>query len=121
MGALLAAIVLAGIWFRIKAYDQSLIGDELSSLWIATGNGFTGVLGTVASDAEITPPLYFVAAWLTTKLGSDPNLVKLPSLLAGLATLPMVWLRSRKVCADRNVAWVATAIVSRTPIIAHFS
>ena len=48
--------------------------------------------GAVASDAEISPPLYFMLAWASTKLGSAPELIRLPSLIAGVASIPLIYL-----------------------------
>lgn len=50
------------------------------------------MLSSIRSDDEITPPLYFIFAWLSMKLGSDPEWVRLPSLLAGTAVIPLVYL-----------------------------
>ena len=44
------------------------------------------------AHAEITPPLSFLLVWLRTRLGHSPELLRLPSLIAGTATIPIVYL-----------------------------
>src|SRR5690242_6666019 len=83
-----ALLMAVGVAVRIAVARDSLFADELSTFWIVTAHGPRGVLSTVHSDAEITPPLYFAAAWLTTQLGHGPLLVRLPSLVAGTLTIP---------------------------------
>ena len=41
--------------------QQSLFADELSTRYIVAGRGLGDVISIVHTDAEITPPLYFVA------------------------------------------------------------
>ena len=45
------------------------------------------------AHAEITPPLSFLLIWLTSRAGHSPELLRLPSLIAGTATIPVVYLR----------------------------
>lgn len=40
-------------------------------------------ISTVHTDIEITPPLYFVAAWLATRIDLTPELLRASSLFAG--------------------------------------
>jgi len=86
------AVTLLGFLLRLHLYGQSLNGDELSTLWIVENNGLGGVVDVVSSDAEITPPLNFVLSWLATRLGSAPELIRLPALIAGTASIPLVYL-----------------------------
>lgn len=118
--ALVAALTVIGLALRLKVAHQSLVADELSTYWIVTTHGFTGVISTVHSNAEITPPLYFVLAWLTSQLGHAPELVRAPSLLAGLATIPASYLLGRRT-VGRSAALAATAIVALAPFTIYYS
>ena len=71
--------------------DQSLNADELSTRWIVAGNDPWGVLSMVHTDAEITPPLYFEAAWLTSRVELAAGWLRAPSLIAGVAAIPLVY------------------------------
>lgn len=116
----LILILLAGVLFRIKVFGQSLVGDELSTLWIVEGRSAGEVIDLVRSDAEISPPLFFLLAWAAEKLWSAPEAIRLPSLLAGLGFLPMIGLVARELF-DRRVAVVTVSLASLAPILVYFS
>lgn len=116
----LGLALLAGVVLRWLVYGQSLVGDELSTLWIVRNHGFTGVVDFVSGDGEISPPLYFLLAWLASKLGSAPDLIRLPSLLAGIASLPLYYLLGLRLFG-RAAARFAFAIAALSPILVYFS
>ena len=64
---LLAVLALTALGFalRLARYEQSFFGDESSTLYLTDGRSLFDVISLVSSDAEITPPLYFVLAWLS--------------------------------------------------------
>lgn len=123
-GALSALIVAlltaAGVAIRLAVAHQSLFADELSTYWIVTRHGLGGVISTVHSNAEITPPLYFVLAWLTTQIGHAPELVRAPSLIAGCATIPVIYLLGLRT-VGRPAALVATALTAFAPFMIYYS
>lgn len=105
---------------RVANFDQSFIGDELSTYWVLHGNGLGEVLSSVRSNDEITPPLYFILGWLSLKLGPDPEWVRLPSLLAGTATIPLVYmLGSRTV--GRAAGLIGAAVIALSPFMVYYS
>ena len=114
------ALVLIGAALRIKTNDASLLGDELSTIWIVEGNSLGEVLSRIYSDAEISPPLYFVLAWLTTKLGSDPVLIRLPALIAGIVSIPLAWAVGVRM-VGRWGGLVAAAVVTFSPFFIFYS
>ena len=79
------------------------------------GHGLADVVSIVHTDAEITPPLYFVASWLTTRIDLTPELLRAPSLLAGAATIPLVYLLGVRT-VGRRAALVATALTTFSPV-----
>jgi hypothetical protein len=123
-GAVFAASVtgltLLGLAIRVANFDQSLFGDELSSYWIVHGRSLGDVLSIVRSDDEITPPLYFVLGWLTLKLGGAPEWVRLPSLVAGTATIPLVYLLGART-VGRPAGLVAAAVMALSPFMIYYS
>ncbi len=119
--ALLVGLLTAvGIAIRVAVAHQAVFADELSTYWIVTAHGLGGVLSTVHSNAEITPPLYFVASWLSTQLGHSPELLRLPSLVAGAATIPLVYLLGVRT-VGRAAALVATALTTFAPFMVYYS
>lgn len=118
--ALLAVAVAAGAWLRFSVFGQSLVGDELSTLWIVREHGLGGTLDFVAGDGEITPPLYFVLAWVSSRIDSAPEMVRLPSLLAGLGSLPLYYVLGKRLFGPQ-AARIALAVAALSPILVYFS
>lgn len=116
VGVLLAA----GAALRLSVAGQSMFGDELSTYWIVSTNDFGGVLSTVESDAEISPPLSFLLAWLAVRIDLTPELLRLPSLLAGLATIPLVYLIGLRT-VGRAPALLAAAFTTLSPFMIFYS
>lgn len=119
-GIVLLVLTLAGLAFRLVAWGHSLIGDELSTLWIVSSFDLTRVVSEVSSDAEISPPLYFVLAWLATQLGSAPELVRLPALIAGTAAIPLSYLLGLRL-SGRTAGLAAAAVMALSPFMVTFS
>jgi hypothetical protein len=78
---LVAAATVVGVAIRVVVAQQDPFADELSTYWIVSTNGLGGVLSTVHSNAEITPPLSFVAGWLAAQIDASPETVRLPRWL----------------------------------------
>ncbi len=115
-----AALTLLGFALRLARYQQTVLGDETSTLYIVDGRSLSDVLDLVSSDAEISPPLYFILAWLTTKLGSNPELVRLPSLIAGTISIPLVYLLGAR-AMNRRAGLIAAAVMTLTPFMIFYS
>ena len=123
-GSLAAAAVVGltalGFALRLSTFDQSFIGDELSTYWILNGHSLGDVLSSIKSDDEITPPLYFILGWLSLKLGSNPDWVRLPSLIAGTATIPLVYLLGARTLG-RLPGLIGAAVITLSPFMIYYS
>ena len=117
---IVAAITVVGAAMRLVVLHDSLFADELSTYWIISGRGLGGVISTVHTDAEITPPLYFVLAWLTTRLDLTAEMLRAPSFLAGVAAIPLVYLLGLRT-VGRAAALVASAITALPPFMIFYS
>src|SRR4051812_12737864 len=84
---LVAGVTLLGAVLRIVVAGGAPAADKYPPYWIVADHGLGGVLSTVPSNAEITPPLYFLLSWASAKLGHSPQLIRLPSLIAGVITI----------------------------------
>jgi hypothetical protein len=116
----LGVLVAVGVAIRVAVATQDVFADELSTYWIVSTNGLGGVLSTVYSNAEITPPLSFVAAWLTTQVDLTPELLRASSLLAGAATIVGVYLLGLRT-VGRAAALVAAAFTALAPFMIYYS
>ena len=113
-------LTVAGFALRLHQYGLSLLGDEMSTLWVVRNNGLFDTIKVVSSDAEITPPLYFVLAWFTTRLGSNPDLVRLPALLAGTACIPLIYVMGLRT-VGRVPGLIAATLMALSPFMIFFA
>ena len=115
-----AALALAGLALRFELCRESVFADELSTLSIVSTNGLGGVWSAVHTNTEITPPLYFLAAWVASQLYDAPEITRLPALLAGVATIPAVYLLGLRT-VPRQAALTAAAVVTLSPFAIYYS
>jgi 4-amino-4-deoxy-L-arabinose transferase-like glycosyltransferase len=118
--AALGALVVVGVVLRVLVARQSVFADELSTYWIVTTNGLGDVWSVVHSDAEITPPLSFVAGWLATQIDTSGEALRLPSLVAGAITIPVVYLIGVR-AAGRATGVLAAALTTFSPFMIYYS
>jgi 4-amino-4-deoxy-L-arabinose transferase-like glycosyltransferase len=90
-GWIVAALTALALGLRLAGIQQSLFGDELF-LYAAVDDHSLGQTFSVIHDTEKTPPLGFVWSWLFARGNGAPELVRLPSLAASVATVPLVYL-----------------------------
>jgi Dolichyl-phosphate-mannose-protein mannosyltransferase len=115
-----AVLTIVGTALRLAVAREPVFGDELSTFWIVTTHGLGGVVSVVHGDAEITPPLYFILSWLTTRIDTMPELLRAPSLLAGVAAIPLTFLLGLRTVGLR-AALVAAALTALAPFMIFYS
>lgn len=121
----LVALTVIGFALRLVVARQSLFADELSTYWISATHSLGGVLSLVygtgrIKHAEITPPLYFLAAWLTSQLGHAAIWLRMPSLIAGTLTIPLVYMVGLR-SVGRRAALLAAAVTALAPFMIYYS
>lgn len=117
----IAAIVVVGAALRTSQLHQSLFADELWSYVGATHSSIGQVIDYVRTDQEITPPLYTVLAWLSAKLGDPTVMIRLPSLLAGIATIPLTYALGIRTLRSRGAACVGATLAALSPFLIWYS
>jgi 4-amino-4-deoxy-L-arabinose transferase-like glycosyltransferase len=116
----LGLLVVVGFLLRLRGIDQTLYGDEYFTYLIVTRNGLRGVWDAVY-HTSITPPLHYVLAWGALKLGGDPTVaVRLPSLVLGTLTIPVVFALGRRVAGD-VAGLLAAALFALGPFAVWYS
>jgi hypothetical protein len=118
--AIVIALTLVGLIPRLIHLDGSYVGDEVSTLYLVHGRGLSDVLTSVSSDAEISPPLYFLAGWAFSQLGDWPELVRMPSLLAGIAVVPLTYMVGVRMLT-RPAALIAAAAMALNPFVVFYA
>lgn len=118
---LLLGLTLVAFALRVVGMDQSLYGDELFAYEEVEGHSLIGVLREVESQSiEVSPPLFFVLAWLSAKLGDPTIWIRLPSLIAGTALVPVVYLLGSRT-VGRPAALLAAALTAIAPFAIFYS
>ena len=117
----LAALVLLAAALRLATLDlQSFWYDEAFTpvrvLHTSVGATLRSVVHT-----ENSPPLWYLIAWLDARLLGDGELaLRLPSALAGIATVGVAWAIGQEL-AGRRCAVVTAALVALNPLFVWYS
>ena len=117
--------MIAGAALRVSVIGQPLFADELSTYWISATHSLGGVVSLMYGTPhiphpEITPPLYFLLAWATSQFGHAPALLRLPSLIAGVLTIPAVYLLGLRT-VGRRAALLAATLTTLSPFMIYYS
>ncbi|EXS72003.1 glycosyltransferase family 39 protein [Sphingobium sp. Ant17] len=121
MWLLVAIITVAGAIFRFLGLDwQSLWLDEASSLRNAHAFGREGIQGLAHVDQ--IAPFHSVVLWLSTSLGGDTEFaIRLPSVIAGILSIPLTFIVAKRMFGSRSAALVSAALVALSPFAIWFS
>jgi 4-amino-4-deoxy-L-arabinose transferase-like glycosyltransferase len=118
-----AALTLLGLAIRIANFDQSLFGDEISTYFVVHDHSLGTVLHELRDNdlsSEISPPLFFMLAWLSAKVGSGAEWIRLPSLIAGTVSIPLVYLLGART-VGRAAGLVGAAVMTLAPFMVYYS
>jgi uncharacterized membrane protein len=114
-----AGLTLAAFVLHLSQLHQSLFGDEVLAYNEIAGHGLRQLIHLVSTGVESSPPLFFILAWFSSKLGDPTVWIRLPSLLFGAATVPVVYLLGREL-TSRRAALLAAAIMAASPFAAYY-
>ena len=117
----LAALTLLAAALRLSTLDlQSFWYDEAFTPVHVLHASLGATLRSV-SRSENSPPLWYLLAWADSRvLGTGEVALRLPSALAGIATVPVAWGIGRKL-AGRRAALVCAALVAVNPLLVWYS
>jgi mannosyltransferase len=120
-GALLGAIVVLGAALRFSTLGvQSYHHDEIITVARVLPGSFLHMLRRV-KESESNPPLYYVAAWVWSKLfGTGEVGLRSLSALLGTATIPVAFLAGREALGERT-GLVAAALAAVNPMLIWYS
>ncbi len=115
---ILGGMMVLAIGLRLLA-SRSLWLDEATS-WYETQLPFHRML-EVLRDTDVHPPGYFAVLWATVRGFGDGELaLRLPSLLAATALVPMLYVAG-KAMYDRATGLVAAGFAVVAPIVVWYS
>jgi mannosyltransferase len=112
-------LTVAAFVLRISQIHQSLYGDEVFTYLDIHGRGLSAVIATVNTGGENSPPLFFILAWAASKLGDPTVWLRLPSIIAGAAVVPVVYALARETFG-RASGLIAAAIMALSPFTVYY-
>jgi mannosyltransferase len=117
----LAALTLLAAALRLSTLDlQSFWYDEAFTPVHVLHSSLSATLRAVA-HTENSPPLWYLLEWADSRvLGTGEVALRLPSALAGIATVPVAWAIGREL-AGRRAALLCAAIVAVNPLFVWYS
>src|ERR1700742_5160317 len=106
-----AAVFLLALIPRVVMARQSLFGDELFTYDIITRPSIADSLHAI-NNIESTPPLFHVFAWICAQIGDARWAIRVPSVILGAATAPLVVELGRRVYGTKAgiAAGIAVAL-----------
>jgi mannosyltransferase len=120
----LAALTLLAAALRLSTLDlQSFWYDEAFTPVHVLHPSLWATLRSV-SHTENTPPLWYLLAWADARvLGTGEVALRLPSALAGIATVPVAWAIGHELEGPRTrgAALVCAALVAVNPLFVWYS
>jgi 4-amino-4-deoxy-L-arabinose transferase-like glycosyltransferase len=119
---LLTALVLVALVVRLPWFGDALYGDEVQAFWDVSGRSLGDTVHLLAGNStELSPPLFFVLAWFSERLfGSSAESLRVVSLAAGLATIPLTYLLGRWTLG-RRAGLLGAAFIAFSPFMIFYS
>ncbi len=117
----LAALTVAAAALRLSTLGlQSFWYDEAFTPVHVLHPSLWATLRSVV-HSENTPPLWYLLAWVDSRiLPTGEVALRLPSALAGIATVPVAWATGREL-AGRRAALACAALVGFNPLLVWYS
>jgi mannosyltransferase len=116
---LVVGLTVIGAALRFSTLTVQSIWLDESATMILVHRSFGGMLSHLSSS-ESAPPLYYVLAWVWTKVfGAGPAGFRSLSALAGTLTIPVIYASGREISA-RAGGWAA-ALATVSPAMYYYS
>lgn len=112
-------LTLLAVVLRASQIGQSLIGDETFTYTDIVGKSFSAVLSGVHTGGENSPPLFFLLAYLSIKIGDPTIWIRLPSIIFGAAVIPVIYAIGRQTIG-RWAGVLAAALVALSPFTLYY-
>jgi uncharacterized membrane protein len=118
--ALAVGLMTAAVFaLRLSQIHQSLFGDELWTYQQIHGHSFGSMFQAIHPGAENAPPLFFVLAWISSKLGDPTVWIRLPSVILGTATVPAIYALGR-FTVGTSAGLIGAAAFALSPFSAYY-
>ena len=117
-----ALLFLAALVLRLYGIgDEALWADEFYTLHTIRPDGLGSLFSRVAENNP-HPPLYFlIVSFFRGAFGEGETVLRLPSALAGAATVPLFYILARRLFPKRMAALVAGGLLAVSPFHIWYS
>jgi 4-amino-4-deoxy-L-arabinose transferase-like glycosyltransferase len=119
---LLAAVtsaVLIGVVVRLARLGERVLSFDEAYTVATAQRSFFDMLGAFRFEANGT--LYAILLWPLLRISESEAVVRMPALIAGLATIPAVFWAARELTGHRAAALVASALAALSPPLIGWS
>lgn len=116
---LLAGILALAALIRLWGLGGESLWHDEAWTWYLVRDSIGDLLRRVTRE-DAHPPLYFLLVWPWAKLGDSEAMLRLPSAILGLASLPLVHRLGRAV-AGPAAGLLATAFIAVAPLHVKYS
>ena len=114
-----AVLTVVALAIRIPGLSQSLFGDELFTYDTAAVGSLHDLIHAVRTT-EVSPPLFFFVGWLARRVSDAQTWLRLPSLVCGVALIPVVYAVGRRL-AGSTAALVGAGLATISPFLVWYS
>ena len=116
------ALLLVALVLRLPWFEDALYGDEVQAFWDVSGRSLSDTLHLLAGNStELSPPLFFVLAWVSDHIfGPSAESLRVVSLAAGLATIPLTYVLGRWTLGV-SAGLLGAAFVALSPFMIFYS
>jgi hypothetical protein len=114
------ALAVVALALRLPLMGDALFGDEMFTFELVDRDSLRRALG-LASDTEGTPPLFYALAWAAHFVGDPAVSIRLPSLVFGVATVPVAFFLGMRVAGGVAAGMLAGALVAVNPFHVYYS
>ena len=114
---------MLGLLLRLPSFNDSLFGDELATYFIVTDHSLGDVVDLLQGNSptgDLSPPLFFMVAWLTEGLGGHAESLRIVSLLSGLAAIPLTYLLGLWT-VGRRAALLGSLLIALSPFLIYYT
>lgn len=120
MNRCLLILVTIGLAMRLLLLGAAELWYDECFTSILANLPISRMIAATAGDTH--PPLYYVFQWGWVRLAGDSEIaLRLPSVLAGIAAIPVSWYTVQALGLDRRAAWITAAMVALSPAQIYFS
>jgi len=117
----LAALIVLAAALRLSTLTEQGFWYDEAFTPVHVLHASLGATLKALVHSENTPPLWYLLAWADARLFGDGVLaLRLPSALAGIATVPVVWAIGHEL-AGRRAALIGAALAAANPLFVWYS